>query len=124
MEFTLTYRGPLRSNRRPAEKHALRKQFHRQLVTLWDQQPLVGLKKLLDPNPGPGEFTILELAEKIIELTGSKSDIVFAELPADDPVQRQPDIALAKEVIGWEPRIALDEGLKKTVDYFEAALGG
>ena len=72
----------------------------------------------------PGEFTILELAEKVIELTGSKSDIVFADLPADDPVQRQPDISLAKEVLGWQPKIDLDEGLAKTVDYFEGVLKG
>lgn len=67
----------------------------------------------------PSEFTILELAEKIIRLTGSKSKIVHRPLPPDDPVQRRPDIALAKkELGGWEPRVPLEEGLKLTIDYF------
>jgi len=70
----------------------------------------------------PGEFTMLELAEKVIQLTGSKSDIVYADLPADDPVKRQPDISLAKKVIDWQPGIDLDSGLKKTVGYFENLL--
>ena len=70
----------------------------------------------------PGEFTILELAKKIIELTGSKSEIEFHELPSDDPAQRQPDIGLAREIIGWEPKIELEEGLKKTIPYFESLL--
>lgn len=68
----------------------------------------------------PGEFTMLELARKVIELTGSKSGIVFEPLPSDDPKQRQPDISLAhKELGGWEPRIGLDEGLRKTIEYFK-----
>jgi UDP-glucuronate decarboxylase len=67
----------------------------------------------------PGEFTILELAEKIIDLTGSRSKIVFEPLPKDDPMQRQPDISLAKEELDWQPIVDLDEGLKKTVTYFE-----
>ena len=66
----------------------------------------------------PGEFTILELAQKVIELTQSTSKIVFLPLPQDDPRQRQPDIGLAKTVLGWEPGIPLAEGLKKTIDYF------
>jgi UDP-glucuronate decarboxylase len=66
----------------------------------------------------PNEFTIRELATKVIELTGSKSEIVQHPLPADDPKQRQPDITKAKQVLGWEPRVLLDEGLKKTIDYF------
>lgn len=70
----------------------------------------------------PGEFTILELASKVIEMTGSKSEIVFHDLPSDDPTQRQPDITLAKEIMGWEPEIKLDEGLKKTIPYFETLL--
>ena len=70
----------------------------------------------------PKEFTILELAEKVIKLTGSKSKIVYNPLPKDDPMQRQPDIALAKEKLGWEPKIELDEGLQKTVDYFAGYL--
>lgn len=67
----------------------------------------------------PGEFTILELAEKVIKLTGSKSKLVFQPLPQDDPMQRKPDISLAKEKLnGWEPKVALDEGLLKTIEYF------
>ncbi|MBU0730337.1 MAG: SDR family oxidoreductase [Proteobacteria bacterium] len=71
----------------------------------------------------PGEFTILELAEKVISLTGSKSEIVFEPLPSDDPKQRRPDIRLAKEKFGWEPTIQLEEGLKKTIGYFSAISG-
>jgi UDP-glucuronate decarboxylase len=67
----------------------------------------------------PGEFSILELAEKIITLIGSKSKLVFKELPEDDPMQRKPDISLAKKVIGWEPKVHLEEGLMKTIKYFE-----
>lgn len=66
----------------------------------------------------PGEFSMLELAEKIIILTNSKSKLIFKDLPADDPKQRRPDIALAKEKLNWEPKISLDDGLQKTVDYF------
>jgi UDP-glucuronate decarboxylase len=67
----------------------------------------------------PGEFTMLELAQRVLELTGSKSEIVFLPLPADDPRQRRPDISVAKQVLGWEPKIALDEGLIRTIRYFE-----
>ncbi len=68
----------------------------------------------------PNEFTIRELAEKIIALTGTKSKIIFEKLPSDDPMQRQPDISLArKELGGWEPKIQLEEGLKKTIEYFK-----
>lgn len=70
----------------------------------------------------PGEFTILELAQKIIGLTNSKSRIVFKPLPQDDPSQRQPDITLAREKLGWEPKIGLEEGLKQTIIYFENLL--
>jgi UDP-glucuronate decarboxylase len=66
----------------------------------------------------PGEFTMLELAEKVIALTGTKSKIVFQPLPSDDPKQRRPDITLAKEKLGWEPLVPLDEGLVKTIAYF------
>ena len=66
----------------------------------------------------PNEFSILDLAEKVIELTGSRSKIVYAPLPADDPVRRQPDISLSKKELGWEPKIQLEEGLKKTIEYF------
>jgi len=67
----------------------------------------------------PGEFTILELAELIREKLGSSVEIVFRDLPADDPTQRRPDITRAKEVLGWEPKISLAEGLDKTIPYFE-----
>lgn len=70
----------------------------------------------------PGEFTILELAEKVIRLTGSKSKLVFMPLPEDDPMQRQPDITLARKELGWEPKISLDEGLEKTIDYFKSVI--
>ncbi len=66
----------------------------------------------------PGEFTILELANMVIELSGSKSKLVRKPLPADDPTQRKPNIDLAKSKLGWEPKIALREGLKKTIDWF------
>lgn len=71
----------------------------------------------------PGEFTMLELAEKVIALTGSKSNIVFKPLPGDDPKQRRPDIALAKNNLGgWEPKVQLEEGLTKTIEYFKKFL--
>lgn len=71
----------------------------------------------------PGEFTIRQLAELVIGLTGAKSKLVFRPLPSDDPMQRQPDISLAKEKIGgWEPRVQLEDGLKKTIAYFDALL--
>jgi UDP-glucuronate decarboxylase len=67
----------------------------------------------------PSEFTMLELAEKVIALTGSSSEITFKPLPQDDPRQRKPDIALIKEKLNWEPKTALDEGLAKTIEYFK-----
>lgn len=70
----------------------------------------------------PNEFTIKELAEKVIELTGSGSKLVYKPLPSDDPMQRQPDITLAREKLGWEPTIQLEEGLKRTIPYFEQLL--
>jgi UDP-glucuronate decarboxylase len=70
----------------------------------------------------PNEFTILELAEKVISLTGSKSKIVRMPLPPDDPSQRQPDITLARRVLGWEPKIQLEDGLQKTISYFRSIL--
>lgn len=66
----------------------------------------------------PGEFTMVELAGLIINLTGSKSRIVYKPLPQDDPMQRKPDIELAKQNLGWEPTVSLEEGLKKTIKYF------
>ena len=70
----------------------------------------------------PDEFTILELAEKIIKLTNSKSKIVYKSLPKDDPLQRKPDIRLAKEKLNWQPKIKLEVGLKKTIRYFDELL--
>ena len=70
----------------------------------------------------PSEITMLELAEKIIKLTKSKSKITFKELPQDDPMQRKPVIELAKRELGWEPHIALEEGLRKTIEYFKEVL--
>ncbi len=70
----------------------------------------------------PREFKILELAEMVIKMTGSKSKVVFKPLPQDDPTQRQPDISLAKEKLNWEPTVSLEEGLKKTIDYFKAVI--
>ena len=67
----------------------------------------------------PGEFTMLELAQLVIQLTNSKSQLKFLPLPQDDPMQRQPIIDLAKQELGWEPKVALEEGLKKTIAYFE-----
>ena len=67
----------------------------------------------------PNEFTILELAEKVIKLTNSKSKIVYKPLPSDDPMQRKPDISKAKQLLGWEPKIQLEEGLLKTIEYFK-----
>lgn len=70
----------------------------------------------------PGEFTMVELADKIIKMTGSSSKILFQDLPQDDPKQRRPDISLAKERLDWEPSVALDQGLGWTVDYFKKLL--
>ena len=68
----------------------------------------------------PNEFTILELAQKIKELANSKSEIIFKPLPKDDPERRKPDIALAKKLFNWHPKIELEEGLKRTIEYFRA----
>ena len=70
----------------------------------------------------PGEFTIRELAELVIEYTGSSSNLIFQPLPEDDPQQRQPDISLAKRVLDWEPHVSLSDGLKKTITYFDELL--
>ena len=64
----------------------------------------------------PNEFTLLELAKAVIEVTGSRSEIVFEALPTDDPQVRQPDISLARELLGWEPTVELREGLRRTLD--------
>lgn len=82
---------------------------------------LMNKEKIIGPvNIGnPDEFTIKQLAELVIKLTGSKSKIVYRELPEDDPRQRQPDISLAKSELEWEPTIKLEEGLEKTIKYFK-----
>jgi len=87
-------------------------------VGLMNQDQVVGPMNI----GNPGEFTILELAQKVIKLTGSKSKIVYRPMPEDDPKQRQPDIAQAREVLGWEPKVQLEAGLKKTIEYFDQQL--
>ena len=92
-----------------------------------------GLVRLMENTPddftgpvnlgNPREFTILELAQKVIALLGSGSKIIHKPLPQDDPMQRRPDISLAKNALGWEPRMRLEEGLLPTVDYFRRVLG-
>ena len=90
-----------------------------------------GLIRLMDTSPditgpvnvgNPAEFTIMELAQMTVSLVGSRSKIVHRPLPENDPKQRQPDISLAQELLGWRPRIALKEGLAKTIAYFEQLL--
>ena len=90
-----------------------------------------GFLKLMATEPGftgpvnlgnPGEFTIRQLAEAVINLTGAGSKLVFRPLPTDDPMQRQPDITLARTKLGWEPTVQLDEGLRRTIAYFEELL--
>ena len=71
----------------------------------------------------PYEMTLLEMAEQVVEATGSRAEIVFEALPVDDPKVRQPDITRARELLGWEPEVELREGLPKTVDYFRGVLG-
>lgn len=68
----------------------------------------------------PGEFTIKQLAELVLEMTGSKQELVYRPLPADDPTQRKPDISLAKEKLGWEPTVELRDGLRRTIDFFKS----
>jgi dTDP-glucose 4,6-dehydratase len=90
-----------------------------------------GIYKLLLSNytnpinlGNPDEISVKEIAEEVIKLTGTKSKIVYKDLPIDDPRQRQPDISKAKELLGWEPKISRAEGLKITYDYFKNALKG
>jgi UDP-glucuronate decarboxylase len=92
-----------------------------------------GMLRMMDSERGfygpinlgnPGEFTMLELAEKVLRSTGSKSRLVKKPLPPDDPRQRKPDIALAGAKLGWEPKVSLDDGLKETVSYFKKLLAG
>jgi UDP-glucuronate decarboxylase len=88
-------------------------------VRMMDQtDSLVGPINLGNPN----EFTMLELAEQVIRLTGSKSKLRFEPLPQDDPKQRQPDISKAKSILDWEPKIQLEEGLKLSIDYFKSVI--
>jgi UDP-glucuronate decarboxylase len=72
----------------------------------------------------PREFTILELAERLIRMTGSRAKIIFKPLPQDDPAQRKPDIRLARETLGWQPKIPLEEGIEKTIAYFRSVITG
>jgi UDP-glucuronate decarboxylase len=72
----------------------------------------------------PAEFTMLELAKQVLALTGSSSPVEHRPLPDDDPVRRRPDIGRARELLGWEPAVPLEEGLKRTVGYFRQALSG
>ena len=84
-------------------------------VRMMDQEEIIG-----PVNVGnPGEFTMLELAQAVLELTGSKSKIVYQPLPGDDPKMRRPDISLAKKTLGWEPKVELRDGLQKTIEYFK-----
>jgi UDP-glucuronate decarboxylase len=87
-------------------------------VRLMNQDDVIGPMNI----GNPGEFTILELAQKVIAQTGSKSKIIHEALPLDDPKQRQPDITQARKVLGWEPTVSLDEGLKPTIAYFDKVL--
>ncbi|HSX32129.1 MAG TPA: UDP-glucuronic acid decarboxylase family protein [Candidatus Saccharimonadales bacterium] len=90
---------------------------------------IAGMLALLDGNEegpinvgNPHEFTMAELADKVLKLTGSKSELVHKPLPPDDPTQRKPDITKAKERLGWEPKVELEEGLTKTIEYFRTQL--
>jgi len=87
-------------------------------VRLMQQEHVVGPMNI----GNPGEFTILELAEKVIALTNSASKIVYRPMPSDDPQQRKPDIEQARSVLGWEPQVQLENGLKKTIAYFSERL--
>ena len=88
------------------------------MVRLMEQDDIIGPVNI----GNPGEFTIKELAEQVIRLTGSKSGIVYKPLPSDDPRQRCPDITLAKKKLLWQPKIKLVDGLKKTIDYFKSTV--
>ena len=87
-------------------------------IRMMNQDETIGPMNIGNPN----EFTILELAEKVINLTGSQSKIIHETLPSDDPKQRQPDITQARKVLDWEPKYSLDEGLKPTIAYFDKLL--
>jgi len=85
---------------------------------MMDQETTIGPVNLGNPD----EFTIIELAEKIVKMTGSRAKFVFKPLPSDDPVRRRPDISLAKAKLGWEPKVSLEEGLARTIEYFKETL--
>jgi UDP-glucuronate decarboxylase len=87
-------------------------------VRLMDQEKTIGPVNI----GNPGEFTMLELAELVLKKVGGKSKVTNLPLPADDPKQRRPDISLAKEALGWEPRVSLEEGLDRTIAYFRQAI--
>ena len=87
-------------------------------IRMMNQDETIGPMNIGNPR----EFTILELAEKVINLTGSQSKIIYEALPSDDPKQRQPDITQARQVLDWEPKYSLDEGLKPTIAYFDKLL--
>jgi UDP-glucuronate decarboxylase len=89
------------------------------MISMMEQDSVVGPVNL----GNPGEFTIRQLAEMVIELSGSKSGIVFRPLPQDDPVRRRPDISLAKQALGWEPAVPVRDGLVRTIEYFRGQLG-
>jgi len=87
-------------------------------VRMMNQEEVVGPVNLGNPN----EFTMLELAELVLKLTGGRSKLIFEPLPLDDPKQRQPDISKAKQYLDWEPRVQLEEGLKQTIEYFKTVI--
>lgn len=87
-------------------------------ILMMEKDRFIGPVNIGNPN----EFTIRALAERVIDLTGSRSKIIYKELPSDDPTQRQPDISLAQKELSWSPHIELEEGLKKTIPYFETRL--
>ena len=88
------------------------------LIRFMDLDDFIGPLNLGNPV----EFTISDLAQKVLAMTGSKSKIVYKELPSDDPTQRQPDITLAREKLGWQPTVPLDAGLQKTIAYFRGKI--
>jgi UDP-glucuronate decarboxylase len=85
---------------------------------------MMGSENFIGPvNLGnPDEYTILDLAKKIVTMTGSASKIIYRPLPSDDPTQRMPDISLAEAKLGWRPKVSVDEGLRRTIEYFQNEL--
>jgi UDP-glucuronate decarboxylase len=88
------------------------------MIRMMNSEQFIGPVNLGNPE----EYTILELAQKIIDMTGSKSKITYKPLPSDDPRQRQPDITLAGQKLGWKPTVPVHDGLKRTIDYFKKEL--